>query len=394
MEDKYFELKHRFAFGAAVSAFFCFTLLVFSPLSLYITGNDEMWFSFRSLLLPVTLASVPSFLLLTLLLSLPKGAIHKALCCLFFGLALGFYIQGSYFNISYGSGVLDGSQIAWKDYTTYGAIDSAMWAACIALPFALFMVFKRSWRHVLMIAAAFIILVQIGGLTVNIYQNQNSLNKLSHEVTVEGMYELSDKDNTIVFLLSSMDASYYDDYKDEHPEIKESLTGFTEYENALSGGSDPLVSLPLMMTGDVYKKDIHYSEFIKNAWNHTNVFDLLGKNGVDARIFADDKYFGNGAVRKVENIVDRAQDADAYRVIGSTMYRYTMYNAAPHYLKQLFWMSLDDYSSFKSNNMTIPRSRATTSSLPATTINSTPIMSLTRASIIQTATTAPCVSTP
>ncbi len=187
MEDKYFELKHRFAFGAAVSAFFCFTLLVFSPLSLYITGNDEMWFSFRSLLLPVTLVSVPSFLLLTLLLSLPKGVIHKALCCLFFGLALGFYIQGSYFNISYGSGVLDGSQIAWKDYTTYGAIDSAMWAACIALPFALFMVFKRSWRHILMIAAAFIILVQIGGLTVNIYQNQNSLNKLSHEVTVEGM---------------------------------------------------------------------------------------------------------------------------------------------------------------------------------------------------------------
>ena len=354
MEDKYFELKHRFAFGAAVSAFFCFTLLVFSPLSLYITGNDEMWFSFRSLLLPVTLVSVPSFLLLTLLLSLPKGVIHKALCCLFFGLALGFYIQGSYFNISYGSGVLDGSQIAWKDYTTYGAIDSAMWAACIALPFALFMVFKRSWRHVLMIAAAFIILVQIGGLTVNIYQNQNSLNKLSHEVTVEGMYELSDKDNTIVFLLSSMDSSYYDDYKDEHPEIKESLTGFTEYENALSGGSDPLVSLPLMMTGDVYKKDIHYSEFIKNAWNHTNVFDLLGKNGVDARIFADDKYFGNGAVRKVENIVDRAQDADAYRVIGSTMYRYTMYNAAPHYLKQLFWMSLDDYSSFKSNNIFTP----------------------------------------
>ena len=354
MEDKYFELKHRFAFGAAVSAFFCFTLLVFGPLSLYITGNDEMWFSFRSLLFPVLMVSIPGFILLTLLLSLPKGAIHKLLCCLVFGISLGLYIQCGFFNISYGSGVLDGSQIAWKDYTTYGAIDSAMWAACIALPFALFMVFKRSWRHILMIAAAFIILLQVGGLAVNIYQNQSSLNKLSHEVTVDGMYELSEKDNTIVFLLSSMDAKYYDSYKKAHPDITEELDGFTEYDNALSGGSDTLVSLPLMLTGEVYKKDIRYTEFIRNAWNRSNVFDLLDKNGADCRIYADDKYFGNGAVRKVANIVDRAQDAEAYKVIGSTMYRYTMYNAVPHYLKQVFWMSLDDYSSFKSNNTFVP----------------------------------------
>ena len=354
MEDKHLSLKHRFAFGAAVSAFFCFTLLVFGPMSLYVNGNDEMWFSFRSLLLPVILVSSVGFVLLTLLLSLPKGIIHKALCCLLFGIGLGLYIQCGFFNISYGSGVLDGSQIAWKDYTTYGAIDSAMWAACLALPFALFMVFKRSWRHILMFAALFIVFLQIGGLAINLYQNQNTLDKLSHEVTVEGMYELSEEDNTIVFLVGSMDAQYYQDYKAAHPEIEETLAGFTEYENALSSGSDSLVALPSMLTGSVYKKDIRYTEFIDKSWSKYNVFDLLNRNGADVRIFADDKYFGNAAVRKVDNVVDRAQDAEAYRIIGSTMYRYTMYNAAPHYLKQLFWMSLSDYSSFKSNNTFSP----------------------------------------
>lgn len=208
MEDKHLELRHRLAFGASVSAFICFTLLVYSPLSLYITGNDEMWFSFRSLLLPVALVFAAGFVVMTVILSVPKGGIHKILCCLVFGITLGLYIQCGFFNISYGSGVLDGSQIAWKDYTTYGAIDSAMWAACVALPFALYMVFKNSWRHILMIAAAFIMLLQIGSLTVNIYLNQNTLNKLSHEVTTDGMYDLSDKDNTLVFILGSMDASY------------------------------------------------------------------------------------------------------------------------------------------------------------------------------------------
>ena len=350
MEDKHYSLKHRFAFGATTAALFCFTLLVYGPLSLYVTGNDEMWFSFRSLLSPVIIVSLIGFVVMTLLLSLPKGAIHKILCCLVFGISLGLYIQCSFFNISYGSGVLDGSQIAWMDYTTYGAIDSAMWAACLAMPFALFMVFKRSWRHVLMVAAVFIIFTQIAGLSLDLYKNQNSLDKLSHEVTTDGIYELSDQDNTLVFVLSSMDQSYYDEYKKDHPELEKQLSSFTEYTNATATGSDSLVSVPAMLTGEVYKKDVKYTEYINGAWNANNTFDVLQKHDADTRIFTDDKYFGNAAVRKVDNISDRAKDKDAYKVIGSTMYRYTLYKAVPHYLKQLFWMSLSDYSSFKSNN--------------------------------------------
>lgn len=350
MEDKHLSLKHRLIFGGLVAAFFTSTLLVYAPLSLYVNGNDEMWFSFRSLLSPVIMVAVLGLVIMTLLLSLPPRGIHKILCCLVFGVSVGLYIQCSFFNISYGSGVLDGSQIAWKDYTTYGAIDSAMWAACLAMPFALYMVFKRSWRHILMIAAVFLILLQAGGLAVNLYQNQNSLNKLSHEVTVDGMYELSENDNTLVFLLGSMDKSYYDSYIKEHPDVKEALTGFTEYDNVLAAGSDALVSVPAMLTGEVYKKDVRYTEYINSAWNTNNVFDLLQRNDTDTRVYSDDKYFGNAAVRKVDNIADRAQDSEAYWVIGGTMYRYAMYKSVPHYLKQLFWMSLNDYSAFKSNN--------------------------------------------
>ena len=349
MEDKHLQLKHRIAFGAAMSAFFCFSLLVFGPLKLYVSGNDEMWFSFHSLLIPVVIVFIVGFIIGTAILSLPKGAIHKALCCLCFGVALGLYIQCGYFNISYGSGVLDGSQIAWKDYTTYGAIDSAMWAACLALPFALFMVFKRSWRHVLMIAAAFILILQVGGLAIDIYQNQSSLDKYSHEVTDEGVYDLSDGDNTLVFVMSSMDRQYYESYIKAHPETKEALEGFTEYDNTTATGAGSMVSFPSMLTGNVYKKDIKYTDYIDNTWQAHNVYDLLDRNGVDVRIYCDDLYFGNGAVRKIENVVDRAQDSSSYRTITSTMYRYTLYNSAPHYLKRFFWMSLNKYSAYKSN---------------------------------------------
>ena len=354
MEEKHLQLKHRFAFGAAMSGFLCLTLLVIAPMMLYVRGNDDMWFSFRTLIAPIAMVSVISFVVLTAILSLAPRALHKLLCCLVFGLSLGFYLQCTFFNISYGSGVLDGSQIIWRDYTTYGAIDSAMWAGCIALPFALYMVFKRSWRHALMIAAGIIVLLQIGSLAVNIYQNQNTLNKLSHEVTTAGIYDLADEENTLVFVVSSMDNSYFKEYKKQHPELEKELTGFTEYDNTLATGAGTMISLPSQMTGEVYKKDTKYTDYIRSIWSGDTLYDLLQENATDVRIFCDDLYIGNGAVRRVDNIVDRLQNPDSYGVVGSTVYRYTMYNCMPHYLKRFFWMNLKDFSAYQSNNTFTP----------------------------------------
>ena len=354
MEEKHLQLKHRVAFGTAMGGFLSVTLLVFAPLMLYVKGNDDMWFSFRTLIAPIAMVATIGFFVISAVLSFTPRTIHKLLCCLTFGLALGFYLQCTFFNISYGSGVLDGSQIIWRDYTTYGAIDSAMWAGCIALPFALYMVFKHSWRHALMIAAGLIAILQVGTLAVNIYQNQNTLDKLSHEVTQAGIYDLADEDNTLVFIVSSMDNSYFQDYKKSHPELEKELTGFTEYDNTLATGAGTMVSLPSLMTGEVYKKDTKYSDYIDSIWSGSNLYSLLQENAVDVRIYCDDMYFGNGAVRKVDNIVDRVQDTDSYRVIGATMYRYTMYNCMPHYLKRFFWMNIKDYSDYKSNNIFNP----------------------------------------
>ncbi len=350
MEDKHLQLKHRLAFAAAMSGFLCITLMVFAPLSLYVKGNDNMWFSFRTLLLPITTVSVAAFIVITLILTFTPKTVHKLLCCLVFGLGLGFYLQCTFLNISYGSGVLDGSQIVWRDYTTYGAIDSAMWAGCIALPFALYMVFKHAWRHALMLAAGIIVIIQVGSLAVNIYQNQNTLEKLDHEVTTDGIYDLADEDNTLVFVMSSMDNSYFKNYKKRNPRLEQQLPGFTQYNNTLATGAGTMVSLPSQLTGEVYKKDTKYTDYIDNIWNSKGVYDLLNKNDTDVRIYCDDMYFGNGAVRKIDNVVDRAQDTSSYFVVTDTMYRYTMYNCMPHYLKRFFWMNIRDYSAYKSNN--------------------------------------------
>ncbi len=349
MEEKHEKLKYRLIFGGTMALFLTMSLFTYGPLSLYIKGNDRMWFSFYSLLIPVVLVSVAAFVVFTIGLSLPKGAVHKLLCCLFFGIALGFYIQNGFFNISYGSGVLDGSEIAWKDYTTYGAIDSAMWAACIALPFAFYMVFKKQWRHILMFAAVFIMLMQAAGLALIIYQNQDSLDKMTHEVTKEGIYELSEDENTLVFVLGSMDYDYWNKYKKSHKSDLEKLDGFVDYNNTLSTGAGSIISFPSMLTGDVYKKDIKYTNYIDRMWEENNLFSLYNNDRVDARIYADELYFSNDASGKVKNVVNTVQSMDAYSNITTTMYKYTMYSCMPHYLKRFFWMSSSELQPYAGN---------------------------------------------
>ncbi|MBR2715727.1 MAG: hypothetical protein IKB73_05960 [Ruminococcus sp.] len=351
MENKNERFWHRVALGSSVSFFLVYTFFLYGPLKLYIENKDTLWFSFDATLIVTLIISVVGFLVITLITSLPKRIIHAGLCCLVFALALGLFIQGNFLNIDYGSGVLDGSEIAWKDYTTYGAINCAVWAACLAFPFAFFMVFRLQWRRILMFSSLGLILVQSVILGSLIVQNQGTLNKTTYEVTREGIYELSEDDNTIVFVLDSFDENYFDKIKKDFPDYKKKLDGFTEYDNALSTASGASVALPSLLTGDVYTKKTSYSDYLDSLWHEDNVYSMLSKEGVDTRVFAQTEYFTSDAKGDIKNIVDYMDSQGAYISLIKTLYKYTAYNYSPHYLKQYFWMDLNTISSYKSKNI-------------------------------------------
>ena len=348
-DNKTEKLRHRLALGAAVSAFFVFTFVLYAPLKLYIDNKDILWFDFQSVLIVSLALSVVGFLIFWLLSALPKNMIHTGVCCLLFAAALGLFIQGNFLNIDYGSGVLDGSEIAWKDYTTYGAINSAVWSACLAMPFAFWMVFRAQWRKILIFSSLLLVLVQGIILTSSIAQNSSNLDKVTYEATREGIYELSDDENTVVFVLDSFDNDFLSRVKKEFPDYKKRLSGFTEYDNLLATGSGSSVALPSLLTGEVFTKQTQFDTYIDTIWDDT-VYSVLNENKVDTRIFAQTEYFGADAKDDIENIVDYMDSPSAYFSMASTIYKYAAYTYSPHYLKQFFWMDLKTISSYKSEN--------------------------------------------
>ncbi|MBQ4128760.1 MAG: hypothetical protein IJD68_03200 [Ruminococcus sp.] len=350
MDNKYDKFGHRLALGAACSLFLVFTFVLYAPLKLYLENKDVLWFNFESTLTASLILSAVTLIIFTLILALPKRIVHTGLCCLVFALALGLFLQGNFLNIDYGSGVLDGSEIAWKDYTTYGAIDSAVWAACLAMPFAFWMVFRTQWRKILIFASIGLVLVQAVILTSQISNNSNNLSKVTFEVTRDGIYELSEDDNTVVFVLDSFDNEYLKKIKRDFPDYEERLGGFTQYDNTLASGSGTSIALPSLLTGEVYKNDTTYSSYLESIWDNGTVYSLLKKNDVDTRIFAQTAYFGTEAKDDIENIYDYMDTKVARLSMAGTIYKYAAYSYAPHYLKPYFWMDLDTISSYKSDN--------------------------------------------
>ena len=351
MENKFYRLGHRLIIALLVSLFLCSTLCFFGPLNLYLKEYENLWFSYDSILKPVILIFLGAFIICTIVCTLaPKQILHKIACALVFGIGLALYLQGNFFNTKYGSGVLDGSEIVWSDYTTYGAIDCGLWAACIALPFALIMVFKKRWRAILMTASVAFILVQTFTLVNAYMMNREYISKSTCEVQSEGMYEISSDNNTLVFILDSFDQQYFDDLVKEHPSVTDKLEGFTQYTNALSGGARRIEAFSSTILGTPFKKDTTFNNYIDNQWDGVNAYSVLKKNGVDTRIFADTTYFGGDAADLITNVVKSDEEEGANAQIVKTIYKYTLFEYSQHYLKKYFWLDASVLRTYQSEN--------------------------------------------
>ena len=79
-----------------------------------------------------------------------------------------------------------------------------------------------------------------GASLVVSYLNYPNADDTTHSIlSTDGIYDLSKKDNTIVFILDTMDESYFQQFLEEKPEYKDVFTGFTQYTNALAAGARP-----------------------------------------------------------------------------------------------------------------------------------------------------------
>ena len=268
-------------------AFFASGFFLFGPLQLYISNITELWF-------PITDVLWPSLIVFVLAV-----AILFAVGCLFcrweklfygfisllWGLGLALYIQGNFIQTNYG--ILNGETIDWSAYGGMAVLNALLWAVCLALPFVLRAFVPRLHKTIINYAACGLVLVQLVAVMILCFTTNFSTSAVADSfLSNSGLYEVSDKQNVIVFILDTFDQDFFEEVYEDDPDFVDFLDGFTYFSNATAPYPYTKAAIPYLLTGQYYENRQPYSEYINEAWRESaDYYQILKRNGFDIGIY-------------------------------------------------------------------------------------------------------------
>lgn len=139
---------------------------------------------------------------------IPVKRIFDSYVLIVFSLALGFYIQGNFLNPAFDS--LNGNEIDWSSYKVNGIISILAWIICFVIPQVVYVLKKNVMDLIAKWGSYFVTAMQLVSLVVIILTTHKTVSN-DFAVTKNGEFELSENNNTIMFVVDTLDASWFED---------------------------------------------------------------------------------------------------------------------------------------------------------------------------------------
>jgi len=323
------------------------TFFVFAPIEIYVSNMTELWFPIKDVLFPSVLTGIIAFALLSLIGVLLRGRWKEWYCCLLIGVGIALYIQGNFVHTDYG--VLDGREIPWETYGAVAVWDTILWIICIALPFVIRWKWKKQFKNGSALVVCCVLLVQ--AITLGTLAITTDFSKYSHGdyyLTSENLYSLSSEKNIIIFVLDTFAQSFLDEMLVERPELLEPLDGFTEYVNATCAYPTTVGSMPYILTGQYYKNEQTFREYIQEAYKNTDFYEQLHKESYDVSL-----YTGGDIVSEhtkgtlITNAASGAPDVSSHIGLERAMLQFAAFRYFPHVAKPFVWLYTGVFDEFR-----------------------------------------------
>lgn len=319
------------------------TFGVFIPSSLYLGNVNEFIFDYMKDVLPLLLGvSCIVFTAIELLVSIFPGRLYLILSSLVFSLGLGFYIQGNFMNPKFA--ILNGTEMDWSSFASYTTTGTIVWALVFIIPLVLVLWKTKAARAARTGVSLFLAAVQIVSL---FYMDVNTKKDIASDVFVTkvGEWDLSKNNNTVVFIVDTLDARWMEDYIMSDPVYSGYVKDFTFYNDCVGGGAPTIMGVPLLLTGRNYMSDRMRGTYYQEAYEASHLFRDIANAGKKTKLFTSYEYISYADLEYVENV-----EPENNLVIGDTLgfiqqiYKLTSFYAMPMQLKENFW--LHDSSTF------------------------------------------------
>ena len=261
---------------------------------------------------------------------LPKS-LREKLAPLLVAAVLVLFIQQNFLSWDYG--ILDGQTLDFSQNNGLGVFDLLLWmTAALASVFAAKRL--RSWAGNILIGVGAITFI-MAGINIANYGEANS----TYSIDERDKFNFSKTKNVLVFLFDAYQMDVFRELADSHPELMEPLEGFTLYENNSATFAKTYPTIPLFLTGKVYRKEEPVLDFFQTAYKGS-LLQSLQKEGWDVGLYHNVDAYSSlvNAVPAHPDIMDNIISGTPSRAKIDTYLQaldLSLFRAAPHQLKSI-----------------------------------------------------------
>ena len=345
--------KQRILLAVLPALLFAFNLFVFAPFDLFKGNKQFLWFRYMDLLPAMLILFGISFLVLAGIALLLRGLVFNLYVSGVYGAALGLYLQGNFLNGHLGS--LDGKTVPWNNMTISMLVNVLVWLLILAVPVVLLYFSKSMWSRLVKITACLLVVIQAMNMAFIGFSagaKEPEISDNNKFFISEGLTEVSEKKNAVVFILDMFDVAFMENLKPDIQDLLDQLDGFTYYPNTVGTHARTYPSVVQYFTGMMHNYDMTKGEYVDAAWKSSTFFPTLKENGFDIRVHSDSQYFPNENNGLIDNLVISKDATYAVKNPRGLVNKWTSfigYKYAPLAFKPFFSLATSDFDIFKGN---------------------------------------------
>lgn len=332
-DDRKLKSRAVISFGAVLT--FVMTYFLAPIIEIFVANTMFFDYTISQVMLPVGVSALVVFAVLFGLSFIMKGRLLNWYLSLLVGLSLGAYVQSIFMNSSVG--VLDGTEVLWKDLAVEAVIGLAIWGFILFLLFALQQFSKKIWTYATGFLCVLLCVMQLAS-SVGVFFISDIDEKSNIQATRVGEFDLSDKHNVIVLAIDSFDVTFAEEVMENNPEYFDEFDGFTWYKNTTPHYSRTFPSVAYLFTGENSFYTSEYDDAMSTAWSNNGFFEDMKDAGYAIRIYAHQKYVNPDGEYLMEyldnyNVIEPEID---YLKLEKEMLMLSLYRTAPVALKPFF----------------------------------------------------------
>lgn len=334
----------RLVFACVASVMLVFTVVVAGPLEIVAASPESLMFSVGDVAGLLVAFAVAAALALALLMALLRGRAFAFVFAIVAVLGVAAYVQATFLNVSLPPA--DGSQVDWGAYMPMTVASAAVWIALVVGA----VVLSRKKPLVFMGAASALCLVGVIAQSASLglallTPDDDGYTPLDDRptVTMEGISEVSDEENVIVFVLDTFDTEYLRRAVEADSSCLDEFTGFTWFENSTGSMIPTRYAMSTLLTGRTLGSDdpSYSTRLIADWYTQHNLLDDIAAQGYSVDLYATDIYDAIGALsEKAGNIKPLTCEIDRPAAL-AMLVKCALYRDLPWALKPLCWFYTD-----------------------------------------------------